>query len=52
MENLTSLKNIYAELKRIARNEVLNEITQEAIKNKDFDTLEKIQSIKEDTAQG
>jgi len=47
MENLTSLKNIYAELKRIARNEVLKEITQEAIKNKDFETLQKIEDIKE-----
>lgn len=49
MENQTSIKNIYAELRRIARNEVIKELEQEAVKEKDFKTLEQLQKMKEET---
>ena len=51
MKNITSLKNIYAEFKMMARKDILDELTQEAIKEHDLETLQKIQEIKAEEVQ-
>jgi hypothetical protein len=51
MENQSSIKKLYYEIRKAARTEVIEELEKEAIKNKDIKTLEKLNKIKQEDSK-